>query len=93
MRTTEKPDDTALGRISTVERQTAGPTQTEPLAVNIPETSRITGWSRSVIYRDLAAGKLRAVKSGTRTLILMDSIRQRLASLPPAAFRAPSDAD
>lgn len=61
----------------------------EPIAAAIPRACHISGLSRSEIYRRLAAGDIRAVKSGSRTLILMDSLRAHLASLPPATFRAP----
>ncbi len=62
---------------------------TETLAAPIPDACRISGLSRSEIYRRLATGDIRAVKSGARTLILMDSLRAYLASLPAATFRAP----
>jgi excisionase family DNA binding protein len=55
----------------------------------IREASRITGLSRSEIYRRLATGEIRAVKCGTRTLILMDSLRAHIADLPAATFRHP----
>jgi hypothetical protein len=62
------------------------------LAAPIADACRISGLSRSEIYRRLAAGDIRAVKSGSRTLILMDSLRAHLMSLPPATFRAPKEA-
>ena len=61
----------------------------DPLAVPIPEAVRLSGISRSELYRRLATGHIRAVKSGARTLVLMDSLRAHLTSLPPATFRAP----
>jgi excisionase family DNA binding protein len=61
----------------------------EPLAAPIPDACHISGLSRSEIYRRLAAGDIRAVKSGSRTLILIDSLRAYMASLPLATFRAP----
>jgi hypothetical protein len=61
--------------------------RTDPLAVPIPEAVRLSGISRSELYRRLATGQVLAVKSGTRTLILMDSLRAHLTSLPPATFR------
>ena len=67
-------------------------TRTSPLAVTIPEATRVSGLSRSELYRRLADGKVRAVKSGARTLILMDSLRAHLESLPSATFRAPKGA-
>jgi hypothetical protein len=62
----------------------------EVLAVSIPEAQRVSGLSRSEIYRQLGLGNLKAVKAGARTLLLMASLRDHLASLPPATFRAPS---
>ena len=64
----------------------------EALAAPIPDACRISGLSRSEIYRRLAAGDIRAVKSGSRTLILLDSLRAHLASLPAARFRTRSAA-
>jgi hypothetical protein len=61
----------------------------ELLAAPIPEAVRISGLSRSEIYRRLATGDIRAIKSGSRTLILMDSLKAHLRALPPATFRAP----
>ena len=61
-----------------------------PKYCRIPDACHISGLSRSEIYRRLAAGDIRAVKSGSRTLIVMDSLRAHLASLPTATFRAMS---
>jgi len=63
--------------------------RSSPLALTIHEAVRISGLSRSELYRRLSDGKVQAVKSGSRTLILMDSLRAHLASLPAATFRAP----
>jgi hypothetical protein len=60
----------------------------EPVAAPIPAACLISGLSRSEIYRRLAAGDIRAVKSGSRTLILLDSLKAHLSSLPIATFRA-----
>ena len=62
----------------------------ETLTAPIPDACRISGLSRSEIYRRLAAGDIHAVKSGSRTLVLMDSLRAHIASLPAATFRAPN---
>jgi hypothetical protein len=61
----------------------------EPLAAPIPAACRFSGLTRSEIYRRLAAGHIRAVKSGSRTLILMDSLRAHIANLPAANFPRP----
>jgi excisionase family DNA binding protein len=65
----------------------------EVLAAPIGDACRVSGLSRSEMYRRLAAGDIRAVKSGSRTLILMDSLRAYLARLPAATFRAPKAKD
>jgi excisionase family DNA binding protein len=62
---------------------------TEPVAAPIPDACRYSGLTRSEIYRRLAAGDIRAIKSGTRTLILMDSLRAHIARLPTATFGQP----
>ena len=66
-----------------------GVSSIEIMAAPIPDACRISGLSRSEIYRRLAAGDIHAVKSGSRTLILMDTLRAHLAKLPIATFRAP----
>jgi excisionase family DNA binding protein len=60
----------------------------EPVAGSVAEACRISGLSRSELYRRLRAKKIDAVKSGTRTLIVMESLRRHIASLPPAKFGA-----
>jgi hypothetical protein len=74
-----------------VERRSlkGGASSIEPIAASIPDACRISGLSRSEIYRRLAAGDIRAVKSGSRTLILLDSLCAHVVSLPPATFGAP----
>jgi hypothetical protein len=59
----------------------------EPLAVNIREAERLSGLSSRTLYRAMAAGRIRAVKRGTTTLILMESLRTYIGGLPPATFR------
>ena len=58
----------------------------ERLGVKPVEAGRLIGESRNTVYRLLAAGKLHAVKRGTSTIVLMDSIREHMAGLPPATF-------
>lgn len=70
-------------------KKSGGGVSLEPLAAPIPDACRISGLSRSEIYRRLAAGDIHALKSGSRTLILMESLRAHLASLPAATFRCP----
>lgn len=58
-----------------------------PLTVTIPEAARLSGLSRSELYRQLGAGRIRACKSGSRTLIIWASLQDHINSLPPAEFR------
>jgi hypothetical protein len=51
-----------------------------PLAYSIDELP----FGRTKAYAEIAAGRLNAVKLGTRTLILADELRRYLASLPAA---------
>jgi hypothetical protein len=61
----------------------------EPVAVTIPQTEKLTGESRSQIYNRVGRGEYEAVKSGSRTLILYESIKRRFAGLPRATIRPP----
>ena len=47
----------------------------EPLRVSVEEAAPIIGVSRSVIYKHMKAGRLRAVKDGSRTLFTMTELR------------------
>lgn len=59
---------------------------TEPMTVTVREAVRLSGLSRSELYRRLAAGRIEARKSGSRTLIVTASLRMHLDSLPMARF-------
>jgi len=65
--------------------------QIEPFASTISEACRISGLSRSELYRRLATGDITAVKNGNRTLILIESLRAFIDRLPRASFRTPAD--
>jgi hypothetical protein len=61
----------------------------QPLTVTISEAVRLSGLSRSELYRQLSAGRILASKSGARTLIVWASLRIHVETLPRAEFRAP----
>jgi hypothetical protein len=48
-----------------------------------------TGESRSQIYARIGRGEYEAVKSGSRTLVIYESIKQRIANLPRAKIAPP----
>ena len=57
-------------------------------ALRVREACVSLSISRSKLYEEVAAGRLRALKSGARTLIPMASIDAWLNSLPEAARAA-----
>ena len=59
----------------------------EPLTVRLTEASRISGFSRSDLYRRAAAGEIVFLKAGRSTLVTMESLRAAIAALPRAAIR------
>jgi len=54
-------------------------------ALRVSEGCRALAISRSKLYLELTAGRLRAVKCGRRTLIPVPSIKAWLEGLPPRA--------
>src|SRR4051812_1160313 len=60
----------------------------EPLVVRVPEACRLSGLSRSELYRRMAAGQIHACKAGARTLVIVASLKAHLEGLPPATFGA-----
>lgn len=57
-------------------------------ALRVNETCRALAISRSKLYLELAAGRLRAVKCGRRTLIPTAEIKAWLEGLPARAARS-----
>ncbi|WP_298283649.1 hypothetical protein [Acidocella sp.] len=53
-------------------------------ALTVENAVKASGLARSRIYLLLGEGKLEAKKAGKRTLIMADSLRRYLESLPPA---------
>jgi hypothetical protein len=58
------------------------------LTMSVANAVKWSGLSRSELYRQLAAGTIRAVKLRTRTFIVADSLRAFIASLPSAQFHS-----
>ena len=52
------------------------------LAYSVEEAAEALGLGRTMLYGEIAAGRLRAKKIGKRTIILVDDARAYLASLP-----------
>ena len=62
----------------------------EPLAISIPQAMAATGESRSQVYVHIARGEYEAIKSGSRTLIVYESVKRYFAKLPRAVIKAPA---
>ena len=60
----------------------AGPAPFLPRAFSINEFCRRYGIGRTNAYEEIAAGRLRAVKVGRRTLITLEAAEAWLAALP-----------
>jgi len=54
----------------------------EPVTCSVKEAERISNLSRNEVYEILNSGRVDAVKAGTRTLIVVDSLRRYLLNLP-----------
>ena len=83
------PRKTSMTRSLSPGLQTLSGTR-DPLLVSIADARTISGLSRSELYRRMSAGDIRAVKSGTRTLIVLQSLIDHLKALPVAKFHASS---
>jgi predicted DNA-binding transcriptional regulator AlpA len=59
----------------------------EKLALSIPEAVAASGFSRSSLYKEMASGRLRAIKRGARVAILSDDFKAWLKNLPEATIR------
>jgi excisionase family DNA binding protein len=67
-----------------------GYAMSEVIAHTIDGAVKASGLGRTKIYELIGAKKLEARKSGKRTLIMADSLRSYLASLPVADIRTAS---
>jgi hypothetical protein len=52
------------------------------ITVTVTDTERLTGIGRTKLYEEINAGRIEAVKAGSRTLILVASLRDYVAGLP-----------
>jgi excisionase family DNA binding protein len=63
----------------------------EPLCVSVRDACRAVGISRSSLYVEIKAGRLRLLKRGTRSLIPAEDLREWVRRLPVRdAGRAPA---
>jgi hypothetical protein len=60
-----------------------------PILVSIPQACAMIGRGTQAIYDLIGRGKIRAVKSDGRTLIVVQSLHDYAASLEPAKVAPP----
>lgn len=59
----------------------------EKLAYTLKEASAALGIGKTTLYEAIAAGQLRAVKLGNRTLIMAEALREWMATWPAVKSR------
>jgi len=62
----------------------------EPALVTIQQGCDYLAVSPAEMYRLLGLGKVEGVKAGRRTLLKVESLQARAASLPPAEIKPPT---
>jgi len=60
-----------------------------PILCTIPHAALMIGRGTTFIYGAIGDGKIQAVKSDKRTLVVVESLREYVAGLPPAKVRPP----
>jgi len=70
-------------------QSTVSKMEVEPILVSIPHACQMLGRGTQAMYDLIGAGLVSAVKSDGRTLIVVGSLREYAASLPPAKVRPP----
>lgn len=63
--------------------------EVEPILVSIPQGCQMIGRGVATMYSLIGSGKVRAVKSDGRTLLVVESLREYANSLPPATIAPP----
>jgi hypothetical protein len=64
-------------------------TEMTPILCTIRDAANMIGRGQTFIYEAIGTGKLQAVKSDKRTLVVVDSLRAYAGSLPPAKISPP----
>jgi hypothetical protein len=58
-----------------------------PILCRIPQAATAIGRGRRFVYEAIATGKIQAVKSDRRTLVVVESLRSYARTLPPAKIK------
>jgi len=63
-----------------------------PIAVSVQGAADLSGLGRTLIYEQIKLGKLPTRKCGSRTLILLEDLKQFIAGLPSPQTEGRQDA-
>jgi len=63
--------------------------EVEPILCSVPQGCQMIGIGTQGMYDLIGAGKVKAVKRGTRTLLVVDSLRAYANNLPEAKVAPP----
>jgi hypothetical protein len=63
--------------------------EVEPILCAVPQGCQMLGIGTQGMYDLIGAGLVKAVKRGTRTLIVVASLKEYAATLPPAVVAPP----
>jgi hypothetical protein len=63
--------------------------EVEPILCSVPQGCQMIGIGTQGMYDLIGAGLVNAVKRGTRTLLVVASLKEYAASLPPAQVASP----
>jgi hypothetical protein len=63
--------------------------EVEPILVSIPQGSQMIGRGVATMYALIGSGKIRAVKSDGRTLVVVQSLHEYVATLEEAKIAPP----
>lgn len=55
----------------------------DPIALTIAQAAKLGGPCRSILYEDIRKGRLRAIKRGRSTRILLEDYKAYLATFTP----------
>jgi hypothetical protein len=66
-----------------------GKLEVEPILCSVPQGCQMIGIGTQGMYDLIGAGEVRAVKRGTRTLLVVESLKEYAAKLPAAIIAPP----
>jgi hypothetical protein len=65
--------------------------EVDPILCSVPQGCQMLGIGTQGLYDLLGAGLVKAVKRGTRTLLVVESLKAYAHTLPPAKVAAPKE--